>query len=656
MSFISRYLAIRLALTIVIVEFVVMVAVGIVYFERFSNQIDRRLYDKMQTAGKLFANSQLNLASIVDPEQMTVLIGEEIVDSMVISANGDIRFSLNPNYRGKTIDSLDEVDRSWLDQTNVSHIEITHIDQRSLLTGIFPLESNTTLFIFFRSDVTQADAERQNLLALLLAGSLSTVVMTSLAIFWILNNSALSRIHALVDAVGRVEASNDLSIRIPRATSQDELGILQRGVNAMIGRLEEVFTTLEDRISSRTRDLEIAAHVSRDITTLLDEGDLLNRVVERTAESFDLYSVAVFLYNEETKQLALRTGTGGSAPIMKEHGELLSLEDKGIVAASAQQRTTIIVNDTATSTLYRFTETLPETRSELAIPMVVGDVLVGVLDLQAREKNRFDDEDVRVMSSLAGQIAIAIQNSHLFAQTQEARARAEKSDHVKSAFLASMSHELRTPLNAIINFSKFLKRGIAGPINEEQEQLVTEIADSGQHLLNLINDVLDMSKIESNSLKLFIEPEIDMQEIVGTAVDYTKPLLQDKSVVIEQEIAPDLPLMAGDRRRLLQIMLNLLSNACKFTEEGAIHIKASCENKHILITVSDSGPGIAPEDHENVFLPFKQTESGLRQGGGTGLGLPICRSLTEAHKGRLWFESQVGKGTTFFIDLPVSQD
>jgi signal transduction histidine kinase len=216
-----------------------------------------------------------------------------------------------------------------------------------------------------------------------------------------------------------------------------------------------------------------------------------------------------------------------------------------------------------------------------------------------------------------------------------------------------MSHELRTPLNAIINFSKFLKRGIAGPITQEQENLVTDIAESGQHLLNLINDVLDMSKIESNSLKLFIEPEIDFRKIVQAALDYTRPLLENKPVEIQQDIATEIPLISGDRRRLLQIMLNVLSNACKFTEQGQICVKVTSEATCLHVAIADSGPGIAPEDYEDVFKPFKQTESGLRQGGGTGLGLPICRSLTEAHNGRLWFESEVGKGTTFFIDLPT---
>jgi signal transduction histidine kinase len=230
----------------------------------------------------------------------------------------------------------------------------------------------------------------------------------------------------------------------------------------------------------------------------------------------------------------------------------------------------------------------------------------------------------------------------------------QQADQVKSAFLASMSHELRTPLNAVINFSKFLKKGIPGPVNEEQEQLLGNIADSGHHLLNLINDVLDMSKIEAGSLKLFVEADVDLKQTIETAISYTEPLLADKPVEIRQELPETLPSIAGDNKRLLQIFLNILSNACKFTDEGFIRVGAVEKSGHVVISIEDTGPGIAPEEHEGVFAAFKQTDSGLRQGSGTGLGMPICRKLVEAHNGHLWFESIVGVGTTFYVDFPLS--
>jgi signal transduction histidine kinase len=236
---------------------------------------------------------------------------------------------------------------------------------------------------------------------------------------------------------------------------------------------------------------------------------------------------------------------------------------------------------------------------------------------------------------------------------QAAREEAERADHVKSAFLAGMSHELRTPLNAVINFTRFVLDGDTGPINEQQEELLTEVVGSGKHLLNLINDVLDMSKIESGSLNLFVEDNVNLNALLDNAVTIGRSLIADKNVRMQTSIEHDLPTIRGDQQRILQILLNIISNACKFTNEGEIKVSASQVGDEVIISVADTGPGISPEDQVLVFEAFKQTQSGLRQGGGTGLGMPIAKSLTEAHGGRLWLESELGKGATFYVALPI---
>jgi signal transduction histidine kinase len=241
-------------------------------------------------------------------------------------------------------------------------------------------------------------------------------------------------------------------------------------------------------------------------------------------------------------------------------------------------------------------------------------------------------------------------------ETQVARAQAERSDQVKSSFLASMSHELRTPLNSVINFSKFLNRGMMGDVNEEQKETLGEIIDHSEHLLSLINDVLDMSKIESGSLNLFIEDEVNLNEILETVSSTTKSLIGEKPIRLETEFSPELPKMRGDRQRILQILLNIVSNAAKFTKEGSICIKATTQGEDLLISVTDTGAGIPSQDQWAVFEAFKQTTTGLRRGGGTGLGMPISKSLAEAHGGKLWFESEVGKGSTFSVLLPIHSE
>ncbi|MBC8098882.1 MAG: HAMP domain-containing protein [Armatimonadetes bacterium] len=241
-------------------------------------------------------------------------------------------------------------------------------------------------------------------------------------------------------------------------------------------------------------------------------------------------------------------------------------------------------------------------------------------------------------------------------EANEARRHAEQSDVVKSAFLASMSHELRTPLNAVINFTKFVANGVMGPVNEQQEETLREVIDSGKHLLNLINDVLDMSKIQSGSLKLFVEDNINVEPLIESVVATTKVLLADKPVKLELDVNRPLPRMRGDRQRILQIMLNLMSNACKFTEEGSIVLSVSQHGGELHISVRDTGPGIAIADQMLVFEPFKRTATGIRQGGGTGLGMPISRSLAEAHGGRLWLESELDKGSVFYVALPIHSE
>ncbi|MEO8393622.1 MAG: HAMP domain-containing sensor histidine kinase, partial [Chloroflexota bacterium] len=190
-------------------------------------------------------------------------------------------------------------------------------------------------------------------------------------------------------------------------------------------------------------------------------------------------------------------------------------------------------------------------------------------------------------------------------------------------------------------------------VNDKHKDALNKALDSGKHLLSLINDVLDMTKIEAGMLKLFVENDIDLRQELGTAITATQPLLKEKSVAFVQDVDDALPLVVGDRRRIRQILLNLLSNAAKFTEEGSITLSVKKRNDLIMFAVIDTGPGIALEDQTLIFEPFKQTETGIQHASGTGLGLPISKRLVEAHGGRLWVESQAGEGAAFYFTLPV---
>ncbi len=423
-------------------------------------------------------------------------------------------------------------------------------------------------------------------------------------------------------------------------------------------RLFQETKRAEEALKRQNEYLAAAAEIGRLVTSTLDLNTIFSRTVNLVRERFGYYHAAIFLVEETGFNVALREATGAAGAEMKARQHSLPLNDNSIVGRVAQRGEPVIANDTAQEPTHHKNPLLPETRAEAALPLRVGSRIIGALDIQSTSVGAFTPDDQSVLQILADQVAIAIDNARSFELSQQAVKEMREIDHVKTQFLANMSHELRTPLNSIIGFSRVILKGIDGPITDLQQQDLSAIYNSGQHLLGLINDVLDLAKIEAGKMELSFD-EINVADIVTSVMATASGLVKDKDIKLLRQIDADLPVVRADAIRLRQVMLNLLSNAAKFTDEGEIVVNATVQTgpsgyPEILVSVSDTGNGISQEDQAKLFQAFSQVDdSPTRKTGGSGLGLSISQQLVHLHGGRIGVHSAVGKGSTFYFTLPI---
>ena len=293
-------------------------------------------------------------------------------------------------------------------------------------------------------------------------------------------------------------------------------------------------------------------------------------------------------------------------------------------------------------------------RTNLGVPMLREGVTIGVFVLTRDEVNPFSESQIDLVSTFTDQAVIAMENVRLFNEIQDkSRQLAEASKH-KSQFLANMSHELRTPMNAILGYTELIMDNIYGEPNEKMRGVLTRVQSNGKHLLGLINDVLDLSKIEAGQLSLTLA-DFSVKDVVHSVFSSVESLAKNKKLALNVELPQKIPAAHGDERRLTQVLLNLVGNSLKFTDKGEVTIKAEAANGSFTIAVRDTGPGIAEEDQRKIFEEFQQADSSTtKEKGGTGLGLAISKRIVEMHGGRLWVESQLGHGSTFSFSIPLN--
>jgi signal transduction histidine kinase len=295
------------------------------------------------------------------------------------------------------------------------------------------------------------------------------------------------------------------------------------------------------------------------------------------------------------------------------------------------------------------------TRSILAVPLVGRDAVQGCLLVSRTVAGAFSDQQVRLLESFADQAVIAIENARLFQELADKSHQLEEASRHKSEFLANMSHELRTPLNAVIGFTEVLLERYFGEINAKQEEYLRDVLSSGQHLLSLINDILDLSKVEAGRMELEVST-FDLGPVLEAGLVMVKERATRKGIALSLEVDQDTGRVEADERKVKQVAFNLLTNAVKFTPDGGrITVSARRRDGRVEVVVADTGVGIAPEEQGRVFEEFGQARSAAGQSEGTGLGLALCKRFVELHGGSIAVASQLGGGSTFTVSLPVRQ-
>ncbi len=443
---------------------------------------------------------------------------------------------------------------------------------------------------------------------------------------------------------------------LPETRSEMALPLISRG--RVIGGMTIQSTRVaafsdEDIITLQTMADQLANAIEN--ARLFAEVQARAAEIEATHRRYLREEWAKFLAEEEARRLAgyaYEQSTATAFPVgdlwrpeieqAVRRGEVIALTESAGASSSVG------------ATAVEASAPLPQPRSALAAPLTLRGEVIGALDLyEAEQERQWSEDDIALVEAVSAQVARAIENARLIEEIQRTAEHLKELDRLKSQFLANMSHELRTPLNSIIGFSRVILKGIDGPLTETQRTDLQAIYESGQHLLGLINDILDLSKIEAGKMELTFE-RVDLHEIIKGVMSTAIALVKDKPIELQQSIAPGLPMIYGDARRIRQVFLNLISNAAKFTEEGFIRLTAEATPTEVVISVADSGIGIPPEKVKRIFEPFTQVDaSTTRRAGGTGLGLSISKHFVEMHGGRIWVESTPGEGSTFYFTLPI---
>jgi signal transduction histidine kinase len=476
----------------------------------------------------------------------------------------------------------------------------------------------------------------------------------------ILTRRMIGPIRALQRGASRLGAG-EFSHRIEVRTA-DELETLADQFNRMAEQLQESYSRLEQKVEERTRDLaqsvrELKAleEVGRAVASSLDVEAVLNTIVTRAVELSQADGGAIYSYDAEQKVFRLAEAHGLEASVVQTIRTTRINENESQMGEAARTQQPVLIPDLSAIPNYPLRDLTIAAgfNSALVVPLIGPEGTVGTLVVQRKQTGAFPASTVGLMQTFAHQSVLAMHNANLFQEVEEKGEQLAIANQHKSLFFANMSHELRTPLNAVLGYTELIVDGLYGEIPDKAKEVLDRVQVNGKHLLGLINDVLDLSKIEAGQLSLSLE-DYSMKSIVDAVAATTGSLAHAKGLNLKTAVSEGLPVGHGDERRLTQALLNLVGNAVKFTEAGEVEIRARATNGTFDVAVRDTGPGIAPHDQARIFEDFQQVDNtSTRYKGGTGLGLAIARRFVEMHGGSLTVESVVGAGSTFHMRVPV---
>ncbi len=448
----------------------------------------------------------------------------------------------------------------------------------------------------------------------------------------------------------------------PRVFDEKEVALIKSFADQAVIAIEN--TRLFSELKARTSDLAQSVEelralgaVSQAVNSTLDLETVLSTIVAKAAQLSGTEAGAIYVFDEASGEFDLRATYGMTpemiAVIKRHHADFSEA-----VHSATQRREPDQIADLRTELTFRANELVTQLgfRARLVVPLLSADRIVGALVVRRRAPGEFSRSTIELLQTFAAQSVLAIQNARLFTEIGEKSHQLAVASQHKSQFLANMSHELRTPLNAILGYTELILDDIYGEVPGKMRGVLERVQTNGKHLLGLINDVLDLSKIEAGQLTLSLA-DYSISEMVQTVIVAVEPLATGKKLVLKSELPPDLPIARGDERRIAQVLLNLVGNAIKFTDVGEVAVRASAANGSFTIAVRDTGPGVPEADQARIFEEFLQADSSAtKKKGGTGLGLSISKRIIQMHGGDIGVESRLGQGSTFSITLPLIVD